>query len=98
MKAIFLKLIGFYRRHISPHTSATCRYRPTCSAYAEEAITRYGAFRGGWLATKRLLRCHPFSKREMFDPVPTLESKKKASNRNVPDQVTPDPTFKEDNK
>ena len=98
MKKIFLKLIGFYRRHISPHTPATCRYRPTCSAYAEEAITRYGAIRGGWPATNRLLRCHPFSKREIFDPVPTLERKKKASNRNAPAQDAPAPAFKEDNK
>ena len=98
MKWLFLLLIRFYQKCISPCFSPCCRFKPTCSAYAEEAITRYGAIRGGWLATKRLLRCHPFSKREMFDPVPTLESKKKASNRNVPDQATPDPTFKEDNK
>ena len=95
MKRICLALIRFYRRRISPHTPATCRYRPTCSAYAEEAITRYGAMRGSWLATKRLLRCHPFSKREIFDPVPNLESKKKQRNRTAAETPT---ASKEDNK
>lgn len=77
MKKLLLKLIGFYRRSISPYTPGCCRFYPTCSAYAQEAITRYGALRGGKLALKRLLRCHPFSKRERFDPVPTLEKKDK---------------------
>ena len=77
MKKLLLKLIGFYRRSISPYTPPCCRFYPTCSAYAQEAISRYGAGRGGLLALKRLLRCHPFSKRERFDPVPTLEQKGK---------------------
>ena len=70
MKTLFLKLIRFYQRHISPVFPARCRYCPTCSAYAYEAIQRYGAVKGGWLALRRLLRCHPFSKRDYFDPVP----------------------------
>ena len=70
MKYLFLKLIRFYQRSISPAFPARCRYCPTCSAYAYEAIQKYGAFKGGWLALKRLLRCHPFSKRDYFDPVP----------------------------
>ncbi len=70
MKQILLGLIRFYRRHISPHTPPSCRYIPTCSAYAQEAIEKYGAAKGGWLAVKRLLRCHPFSKRDPYDPVP----------------------------
>ena len=74
MKWLFLKLITFYKRCISPYTPPCCRYYPTCSAYAEEAIKLYGARKGGWLALKRLLRCHPFSKREKFDPVPRLEN------------------------
>ena len=70
MKRIFLALIRFYQKRISPGLPARCRYTPTCSQYALEAIERYGALRGGWLALKRFLRCHPFSKRDYFDPVP----------------------------
>ena len=70
MKKILLALIRFYQRHITPHTPASCRFRPTCSAYAIEAINKYGAFKGGWLAFKRLLRCNPFYKGDPYDPVP----------------------------
>ena len=70
MKTILLSLIRFYQRHISPAFPARCRYSPTCSRYAYEAITKYGALKGGWLALRRLLRCHPFSKRDWYDPVP----------------------------
>jgi len=70
MKKIFLSLIRFYQRYISPAFPGKCRFRPTCSAYALEAIEKYGAFKGGWLALKRLLRCHPFYKGNIFDPVP----------------------------
>ena len=70
MKKVLLALIRFYQRYISPAFPARCRYSPTCSAYAYEAIQKYGAFRGGFLALRRLLRCHPFSKRDYFDPVP----------------------------
>ena len=70
MKKLFLKLIRFYRRYISPLCPGKCRYKPTCSAYAIEAIEKYGAAKGGWLAFKRICRCHPFSKHDYFDPVP----------------------------
>ena len=70
MKRIFLKLIKFYQKGISPFFPARCRYEPTCSQYAVEAIEKYGALKGGWLAFRRLMRCHPFSKRDRFDPVP----------------------------
>lgn len=70
MKRIFLALIRFYKRSISPYTPATCRFTPTCSQYAYEAISKYGAAKGGWLALRRLCRCHPFTKRDPFDPVP----------------------------
>lgn len=69
MKAIFLAAIRFYRAFLSPMFPPSCRYVPTCSAYALEAITRYGARRGGWLALKRICRCHPFHKGG-YDPVP----------------------------
>ena len=70
MKKVFLLLIRFYQNAISPWFPARCRFRPTCSAYAYEAISKYGAIRGGWLALRRLLRCHPFYKGDFFDPVP----------------------------
>ena len=70
MKRLLLKLIRFYQRYISPAFPARCRFSPTCSRYAYEAITKYGALKGGWLALRRLLRCHPFFKGDYFDPVP----------------------------
>ena len=72
MKRLLLALIRFYRRHISPHFPPSCRYIPSCSAYAMEAIEKYGAAKGGWLALKRLSRCHPFHRGEhdFYDPVP----------------------------
>ena len=70
MKHVFLALIRFYQRCISPYTPASCRFTPTCSAYAAEAITKYGALKGGWLSLRRLFRCHPFHKGDRYDPVP----------------------------
>lgn len=70
MKKLLLLLIRFYQSAISPWFPARCRFRPTCSAYAYEAICKYGAIRGGRLALRRLLRCHPFYRGDYFDPVP----------------------------
>ncbi len=70
MKTVFLALIRFYQKHISPAFPARCRFTPTCSAYACEAITKYGALKGGLLALRRLLRCNPFTKADYYDPVP----------------------------
>lgn len=70
MKKFFLLLIRFYQRCISPYTPAACRFTPTCSQYAYEAITKYGAIKGGCLAIRRLLRCNPFYKGDPYDPVP----------------------------
>lgn len=61
--------IRFYRAAISPMFPPACRYVPTCSQYAIEAITKYGPLKGLWLAVKRLLRCHPWGG-SGFDPVP----------------------------
>ena len=70
MKKLLLCLIRFYRRHISPATPPACRFTPTCSQYAYDAIYKYGALKGGWLAAKRICRCHPFYKGDYYDPVP----------------------------
>lgn len=67
----FLKgMIRFYRSLISPLMPAACRFYPTCSAYALEAIERHGALKGGILSGLRLLKCHPWHKGPMIDPVP----------------------------
>jgi len=69
MARLFLSTIRLYRRWISPLSPPSCRFTPTCSAYAEEAIRNHGAGRGGWLALRRILRCHPFGS-SGYDPVP----------------------------
>ncbi|AIF66486.1 MULTISPECIES: membrane protein insertion efficiency factor YidD [Bacillaceae] len=69
MDKVFLALIRFYRRFISPVTPPSCRFYPTCSQYGLEAIKRYGAWKGGWLTIKRIAKCQPFH-RGGFDPVP----------------------------
>ncbi len=70
MKRLMLALIRFYQKGISPLTPPSCRFTPTCSAYAYQAITKYGCLKGGWLAFKRLMRCNPFYKGDCYDPVP----------------------------
>ena len=70
MKKLFLFLIRFYQTAISPIHPGKCRFSPTCSRYAYEAINKYGALKGGWLALKRLGRCHPFNHDDWYDPVP----------------------------
>ena len=62
-------IVRFYRKRISPMSSPKCRFAPTCSAYALEALEKYGALRGGLLSLKRVLKCHPFHKGG-YDPVP----------------------------
>jgi hypothetical protein len=69
MKILLILPIRFYQYAISPMMAPRCRFFPTCSAYAEEAIRQHGAGRGLYLATKRLLRCHPFAEGG-YDPVP----------------------------
>ena len=70
MKQLLLALIRMYQKHVSPAFPPRCRFIPTCSQYAAEAISKYGALRGGLLALGRLLRCNPFNKGDIFDPVP----------------------------
>ncbi|GAB2958004.1 hypothetical protein GCM10027048_26020 [Hymenobacter coalescens] len=68
-KSFFLALVWVYRHLLSPLKPATCRYTPTCSAYATEALRRHGPWRGGWLALRRIGRCHPWGGFG-YDPVP----------------------------
>jgi putative membrane protein insertion efficiency factor len=69
MKQLVLLILRFYRRAVSPALGSNCRFEPTCSAYAEEAIHTHGVLRGLRLAVWRVLRCHPFA-RAGLDPVP----------------------------
>jgi putative membrane protein insertion efficiency factor len=68
-KRMLLWLIRFYRAAISPTHAPCCRFTPTCSQYALEAVEKYGALKGGWLALRRILRCNPLCKGG-YDPVP----------------------------
>ena len=72
MKRILIGLIRFYQKAISPMRPPCCRFIPTCSAYALEAVEKYGAWKGGLLALRRILKCQPFHKQVSieYDPVP----------------------------
>ena len=69
MKRMLIALVLFYRKRVSPLSPPKCRFAPTCSAYALEALEKYGAFKGGYLSIWRILRCNPFCK-SGYDPVP----------------------------
>ncbi len=69
MRQILIALIKLYRYAISPYLAPSCRYTPTCSSYAMEAVERFGIFRGSWLAIRRISRCHPWHEAG-YDPVP----------------------------
>ena len=66
--------VKFYRAAISPLIASNCRYQPTCSAYALEALEKHGAIKGSWLAAKRISRCHPLGG-DGYDPVPDKDHK-----------------------
>jgi len=68
LQIIAFAIIKFYQQAISPHFPPSCRYYPTCSAYALEAVEKYGFFKGSFLAIKRILRCHPL-RHGGYDPV-----------------------------
>jgi len=74
IKKMFLAPIRFYRKWITPNTAPSCRFSPTCSSYAEEAIMRFGVIKGTGLAIWRILRCNPFCKGG-YDPVPEKKNK-----------------------
>ncbi|MDA8171495.1 MAG: membrane protein insertion efficiency factor YidD [Nitrospiraceae bacterium] len=68
IKKLVLLLIGFYQAAMSPFLPASCRFTPSCSEYAKEAVGHYGALKGGWLGFRRILRCHPLNPGG-YDPV-----------------------------
>ena len=76
MKKLIIRIIRFYQKKISPLFGPRCRYYPTCSQYAVEAVERFGAFKGSILAVLRLLRCNPFFPGG-YDPVPEKKKRKK---------------------
>ena len=80
MKRVMIRLIRGYQKFISPLFPPSCRFVPTCSSYAIQAIERFGVFRGGWLTIRRLLRCHPWGGHG-YDPVPEKEEKKKGTKK-----------------
>ena len=73
VRAAMLLLIRFYQLMLSPLLGSNCRFQPTCSAYAKESIELHGPWRGGWLAMRRIARCHPWTE-PGYDPVPNAES------------------------
>ncbi len=73
MRKLMLRLIRFYQQRLSPlKRQPCCRFYPTCSVYAFQAVEKYGAWKGGWLALRRISRCQPFYKGDRIDPVPQL--------------------------
>jgi len=70
MKTVLQTIIKIYALILSPWTGNQCRFTPTCSAYASQAIEKHGSLKGAWLTLKRLLKCHPWHKCDPFDPVP----------------------------
>jgi putative membrane protein insertion efficiency factor len=69
MRHVFIALVRLYQILISPLLGSNCRFTPTCSAYSVEALQKHGAWKGGWLAIKRISRCHPWGG-DGYDPVP----------------------------
>ena len=70
MKSLFKALIKIYALAVSPFLGRNCRFQPTCSNYAQQAIDKYGAVKGSWIAIKRISKCHPWNKGDPLDPVP----------------------------
>ncbi|MGD9887918.1 MAG: membrane protein insertion efficiency factor YidD [Halothiobacillaceae bacterium] len=73
MRRVLIGMIRAYQLVLSPLMGRQCRFEPTCSCYAVEAIKRHGSVRGGWMGVKRICRCHPFSPGG-YDPVPELDT------------------------
>ena len=83
MKWLLMLPVWLYRKLLSPLKPPTCRFHPTCSGYAMEALRVHGALRGSWLTVRRLVRCHPFCE-PGFDPVPPVRARTPAADRPLP--------------
>jgi putative membrane protein insertion efficiency factor len=86
MKRLTLTAIRIYQSSVSPSRPPACRFEPSCSHYAYEAISRYGTLKGSWLALRRLARCHPFSKGG-YDPVPVTARGETVSRETAPNRA-----------
>ena len=84
---ILIGVVRFYRMAISPWTPAACRYTPTCSAYAIEAIEKHGSMKGSWMALKRIGRCHPWGGNG-YDPVPSVADREQRGLRDRTDDAS----------
>jgi uncharacterized protein len=78
-RKLVLSTLRFYKAYLSLLVGGSCRFEPTCSVYAYEAVERFGVARGTWLALKRLLRCHPLSRKFGYDPVPDADPHRRAT-------------------
>lgn len=87
MRKVLQAPIHVYRRYISPLKPPTCRFYPTCSEYALQAIEKHGALRGSWLAVRRISRCHPFHPGGIDHVPPTREERQAALDSEAPDSV-----------
>jgi putative membrane protein insertion efficiency factor len=93
VRRALLAVVGFYSRAISPALPPRCRFHPTCSAYAAEAIERHGAARGSWLALRRILKCAPWHPGgvDLVPAAPGTREPARASSTAVPAPAAPDP-------
>jgi len=92
LRRFLIALVRFYQRAVSPFTPSACRYTPTCSEYARQALEDHGLLAGGWLAVRRVFRCHPWGGHG-YDPVPSPRSSGAAvSHGTSPAQPTPSGT------
>ena len=82
---VALFALRFYKTYLSILFAGSCRFEPTCSRYAHQAIQRFGLMRGVWIGTKRLLRCHPLSRRFGYDPVPETWEKDSSAGAAIAD-------------
>ena len=79
MRKVISGIIGVYQYLVSPFLGQNCRYTPSCSEYAQTAVMRFGVFKGGWIAIKRIVSCHPWG-HSGYDPVPEIDKSNKEKN------------------